>query len=167
MILCAIAAMSKNRVIGKSGHLPWHISEDLKFFKQKTSGHTIIMGRKTFDSLGKPLPHRRNIVLTRDQTWKREGTEVFFSLDEALRSVQSQVSKEEEVFVVGGAEIYKRSLARLDRIYLTLIEKDFDGDAFFPDVLEDASFKVSSDIPGSESSSSNLSYRFLILDRNR
>jgi len=167
MILCAIAAMSKNRVIGKSGQLPWHISEDLKFFKQKTSGHTIIMGRKTFDSLGKPLPHRRNIVLTRDQTWKREGTEVFFCLDEALRAVQSQVAKEEEIFVVGGAEIYKQSLARLDRIYLTLIEKDFDGDAFFPDVLEDASFKVSSDIPGSESSSSNLSYRFLILDRNR
>ncbi|PIR22464.1 MAG: hypothetical protein COV44_07810 [Deltaproteobacteria bacterium CG11_big_fil_rev_8_21_14_0_20_45_16] len=165
MILCAIAAMARNRVIGKLGQLPWHISEDLKFFKQKTSGRTIIMGRKTFDSLGRPLPHRRNIVLSRDQTWMQEGVEVFSSLDQALETIERQAFKTEEVFVVGGAEIYKQSLNRLNRIYLTLIEQEIEGDTYFPDVLKEASFKITSDVPGVESNSSGISYRFLILDR--
>jgi dihydrofolate reductase len=122
-------AIGENHAIGKNNQLLWHMPADLKHFKQTTSGHTVIMGRKTFDSVGKPLPNRRNIVITR-QNITIEGCQVVKSIDEAL-----ELSKgEDEVFIVGGAEIYKLSMSKTDKIYLTIIHHSFDADAFFPEI---------------------------------
>ena len=129
MIVSQIAAMSENHVIGKDNQLLWHMPNDLKHFKNTTSGHTVIMGRKTFDSVGKPLPRRRNIIITR-QHIAIEGCEVVNSIEAAMALCKD----ENEVFLVGGAEIYKLSLHLTDRIYLTIIHHHFDGDSFFPEV---------------------------------
>lgn len=143
MILSAIAAMAKNRVIGKDNKLPWHLPEDLKFFKEKTKGRVMIMGRKTFESLGKPLPNRFHIVITRQETYKFEdpNVQVVHDLNTAIElahmlTTKYQAKFGEEVFVVGGGEIYRESLEVLDRIYLTVIEHDVDGDAKFPEFSE-------------------------------
>jgi dihydrofolate reductase len=129
MIVSQIAAMSENRVIGKNNQLLWHIPGDLKHFKNITSGHTVIMGRKTFDSVGKPLPKRRNIIITR-QNIEIDGCEVVHSIKAALALCKN----EDEVFIVGGAEIYKQSLHLTNRIYLTIIHHQFNGDSFFPEI---------------------------------
>lgn len=128
MILSIIAAMSENRVIGKDKGLPWYLPADLQFFKSKTLGHTVIMGRKTFDSVGKPLPNRRNIVITRQSNFSVEKVETAHSIEQALALVEG----EEEVFIAGGGEIYRQSLAIADRIYLTIVHHKLDGDTFFP-----------------------------------
>ena len=123
MSITLILAAAENGVIGKDGAIPWHIGDDLKRFKALTLGHTIVMGRKTWDSLlRKPLPGRRNIVVTRDSDWRADGAESM-SLDQALALP--------DVFVIGGAEIYRLALARADRIELTEVHKAFDGDARF------------------------------------
>jgi len=128
MIVSIVAAMSENRVIGRDNRLPWHISEDLKRFKRITTGHTVIMGRKTYESIGMVLPNRTNIILSRDRDYEAEGAIVARSLDEAIRR-----SKGDEVFVIGGEEVYRLALARADRLYLTLIHDELVGDAFFPE----------------------------------
>jgi dihydrofolate reductase len=129
MSVTLILAAAQNGVIGRDGAIPWHISDDLKRFKALTMGNTIVMGRKTWDSLPKkPLPGRRNIVVTRDSEWRAEGAESM-SLDAALALP--------DVFVIGGAEIYRGALARADRIELTEIHKSFDGDARFDFDRED------------------------------
>lgn len=140
MILSAIAAMARNRVIGVDNKLPWHIPEDFKFFKEKTKGHILIMGRKTFESLGKPLPNRFHIVITRQESFKYEdpNVQVVNNLSMAIELAHMLTTKYgtkfgEEVFVAGGGEIYKQSLDLVDRIYLTVIEQDFPGDAKFPE----------------------------------
>lgn len=125
MTLAIIAAIGKNRVIGKDGKLPWHISDDLKRFKRLTTGHTVLMGRKTFDSIGKPLSNRRNVVISSRPI---ANIETYASLDDALRALADQ----ETVFVIGGARIYSQLLEQADELYLTLVEKEADGDAFFP-----------------------------------
>jgi len=129
MILSAVVAIAENNAIGKNNELLWHLPNDLKHFKQITSSHTVIMGRKTYDSVGKPLPNRRNIVVTR-QHIAIEGCEVVHSVEEALKLCQS----EQEVFIIGGAEIYKLALPLLNRVYLTVVHHDFDGDAYFPEL---------------------------------
>jgi dihydrofolate reductase len=131
MIVSQIAAMSENHVIGKDNQLLWHMPNDLKHFKNTTSGHTVIIGRKTFESVGKPLPKRRNIIITR-QHITIEGCEVVNSIEAAL----ALCAGEEEVFIVGGAEIYKLSLHLTDRVYLTIIHHHFDGDSFFPEISQ-------------------------------
>jgi dihydrofolate reductase len=140
LILSAIAAMSQNRVIGKNNQLPWHIPEDLKYFKEKTKNKILIMGRKTFESLGKPLPNRFHIVITRNESYDFHDpmVEVVSSLQHALELAHMLSSKYkqkfgDEVFIVGGAEIYKQSMDLIQRLYLTVIEKDYEGDAFFPE----------------------------------
>lgn len=125
MILALIAAIGKNRVIGKEGKLPWHISDDLKRFKHLTTGHTVIMGRRTFESLGKPLPHRRNVVITSRSI---PHVETYPSVDAALHAL----AHEERVFVIGGAQLYAQTLERADELYLTMVEGEYDGDTFFP-----------------------------------
>lgn len=144
MKISMIAAMGTNRVIGRGGDLPWHIPEDLKFFKRTTKGHAIIMGRKTFDSIGKrPLPHRENIVLTRQRDYEvPEGVRVFASLEESLDYLREK-GDEDEAFIVGGSEIYRQGLEHADRIYLTEIEQSFDGDTFFPEFSKDDFREVS------------------------
>lgn len=128
MNVSIIVATSRNNVIGKDNNLIWHLSSDLKRFKKLTTGHHIIMGRKTFESIGKALPDRTSIVITHQADFAAEGCMVVHSLDEALKSVNN----EEEVFIIGGGTIYEEVLPKADKIYLTLVHKDFDGDTFFP-----------------------------------
>mgnify|MGYP000063687731 CR=1 FL=1 len=125
-----IAAMSKNRVIGDSNALIWHLPEDLKRFKQLTTGNTIVMGRKTYESIGKPLPNRRSIIITRDASYKVDGCEVVNSLEEALLLSNS------DCFIIGGGEIYRQAIYIADCIYLTLIDKEFEGDTSFPEIKD-------------------------------
>ncbi len=125
--LKAIAAASLNRVIGKDGNLPWRLPEDLKWFKKITSGHTILMGRKTWDSLGKALPNRRNLVLSRSMV-PTEGMEVIRSLDEL-----ETLDLAGDLFVIGGGELYEQLLPRCCELYLTTVQRELpDGDVFFP-----------------------------------
>lgn len=132
MILSIIVAIAKNRAIGKDNKLLWYLPNDLKHFKDVTTGHTVIMGRKTFDSVGKPLPKRRNIVVTR-QAISIEDCEVAPSIEAAIALCKA----EDEVFIVGGAEIYRQAIPLTNRIYLTIIDQDFEGDTFFPELNPD------------------------------
>lgn len=125
MKLAIIAAIDRNRGIGKDGRLPWHISEDLQRFKRLTTGHTVLMGRKTFQSIGKPLPHRRNVVLSRTPL---PGVETYPSLETAL----AVLADDDIVFVIGGGQVYDRVLATADRLYLTIVEREVEADTFFP-----------------------------------
>jgi dihydrofolate reductase len=131
--LTLVAAMGANRVIGRDGDMPWHFSEDLKHFKRTTIGGVMIMGRRTFDSIGRPLPGRRSIVITRSTEWSHDGVEVAHSLDEALTLAGSDAP----VFVVGGGEIYAQALPLATRLVLTEIDDAPDGDTFFPDWSRD------------------------------
>ncbi len=134
MILSAIAAMSSNRVIGKDGQLPWYLPEDLKFFKEKTSGHMLIMGRKTFESLGRSLPNRLHVVITRQKNYQPVGAHVFNSVPEAIAFCQTQTDMwGDEVFVVGGGDIFREMLPMTNKIYLTEIKQAYSGDATFPE----------------------------------
>ncbi len=128
MIKTIVVAISENNAIGKNNQLLWYLPADLKHFKQITTGHTVVMGRKTFDSVGKPLPNRRNIIITR-QKISIEGCEVASSINEAF----ALCADEQEVFIVGGAEIYRQSIHLTDRIYLTIVHQKFDADSYFPE----------------------------------
>ena len=131
MIVSLIVAMDERRGIGKENHLPWRLSADLKRFREQTMGHHIIVGRKTFESIGKPLPGRQMIVVTRNPDFKPEGCMVAHSLEEAITLARER--GESEVFVCGGARIYARSLNLADRLYLTLVHTEADVDTFFPE----------------------------------
>lgn len=126
-----IAAIDKNRGIGKDNKIPWHVPEDMQFFKEKTSGHPVIMGRKTFESLSRPLPNRINIVITRDMDYKTAGAEIVHSIKQAIQLAEQYEDK--EIFFIGGAQIYRQALPLTDRIYLTQINGYFNCDTFFPD----------------------------------
>lgn len=132
-MLSLIVAEAENRVIGAGGQLPWRLSGDLRRFKQLTLGHTLIMGRKTFDSIGRLLPGRRTIVVTRQADWSFPGALVAHDLDQALRLVDPA----DETFVVGGAEIYRQALPLVERIYLTRVHARLAGDTFFPELPPD------------------------------
>jgi dihydrofolate reductase len=129
-MISIIAAISENQVIGKDNKLVWHLPVDMKFFKNTTLGHTLIMGRKTFESFGKPLPGRKSIVITRNSDYSYEGVTVVSSLEQAIKSAPEN----EEVFIAGGAEIYKMALDIADRMYLTIVHDHFEGDTFFPEI---------------------------------
>ncbi|HRV07731.1 MAG TPA: dihydrofolate reductase [Acidobacteriota bacterium] len=123
-----IAAVSRNRVIGRGGGLPWHLPADLKYFKTTTQGCPVIMGRRTYESVGMPLPGRRTVVLTRDPTFRPAGVEVAGSLTEALKLLEGA----ERVFLLGGEKVFREGLSVADRLYITWIHCDFQGDTFFP-----------------------------------
>jgi dihydrofolate reductase len=125
-----IAAMSENRVIGRNNQLPWHMPADLARFKRLTTGHHVIMGRRTFESMGKPLPNRTNIVITRRRDWRAEGVIVMHELDQAIDAADG----EDEVFVLGGADVFRLTMPYARRIYLTLIHAHIEGDTFFPEI---------------------------------
>ena len=128
-MISIIVAVAQNGVIGDKNALLWHISEDMRFFKRTTSGHPVIMGRKTFESIGRPLPKRTNVVITRgDATF--EGCEVAHSIEEAI----AMFSAEEEVFIIGGAQIYKQALPLADKLYLTIVHRSYEGDTSFPEI---------------------------------
>ena len=157
MRLSLIVAMSRNRVIGDHGRLPWSLPADLARFKDLTMGHTVIMGRQTYESLGRPLPGRTNVVLSRSGKFDpADGVEVCDSLAAAIR----QHEADDEVFVIGGQEVYRQALPIADRIYLTLVDRDYEGDAVFPEY--DRSCFVQT-----EHSNYNtpIPHRFEVLDR--
>jgi len=130
MTLSLIVAVDENNGIGKDNKLPWHLPADLKHFKALTTGHPIIMGRKTFESIGKALPNRRNIVISRQTDYVAEGVSVVSSLDEAFRICKT----DDESFVIGGAEIFKYALPLANILYLTVIHHEFNADTFFPEI---------------------------------
>jgi dihydrofolate reductase len=132
MRISIIAAMSENGVIGRGGRLPWHLSTDLKRFKQLTMGHTLIMGRKTWESIGRPLPGRRMVVISRQPGYQAEGVEVVSSLDAALDIASA--AGDDEAFVIGGGEVYRLALPYAERVYMTLVLAEVEGDAHFPEV---------------------------------
>ncbi len=134
MKISLIVAMSENGVIGRGGDLPWHLSADLKRFKKLTLGHVVIMGRKTFESIGRPLPRRRSLVLSRDPAYRAAGAEVAASLEQAL----AMAAAEDDVFVIGGAAVFAEALPLADRLYLTLVHAEVDGDVTFPAVDTDS-----------------------------
>lgn len=155
-----VAVAGKNRVIGKKGGLPWYIPEELKRFKETTMGHPIIMGRKTHESIGRVLSGRTNIIITHDPKYQAEGCVVVHSLDEALRSAQGSPG-DDEVFVIGGGEIYKQALPLADKVYLTDIDKEIKGDVFFPDYSEFKKLVYESDWQEHE----GFRYKFMELER--
>jgi dihydrofolate reductase len=130
MSLSVIVALAKNRVIGLNNTLPWHLPEDLKRFKQLTMGHHIIMGRKTYESLGRLLPGRQTVIVTRNPDYKVDGAIVVHSLEQAI----SVSSADSEAFLIGGAELYQQSLPLAKRLYLTMIDAEFEGDVYFPEI---------------------------------
>ena len=131
MKITIVAAIASNNVIGQKNSLPWDIPEDLKRFKQLTSGHTILMGRKTFDSIGRPLPNRTNIVMTKDTNYQKEGVEIVFDEREALNLIKDL---NQEVFIIGGSKIYELFEPWANYLMITRVLKDYEGDAFFPDI---------------------------------
>lgn len=152
-----IAAIASGRALGKNGRLIYYIPEDLKRFKKLTAGRPIIMGRKTFESIGRPLPNRTNIIITHEPEYLMEGAIVTHSLEEALRQAQDI---ETEVFVIGGGQIYQQAIRLADKLYLTIVEGNPDADTFFPPY---------SDFKGvifeEEHESDGLKYKFLDLER--
>lgn len=128
-----IAAVGRNKALGKNNDLIWHLPADLRRFKEVTRGHHVIMGRKTFESLGKPLPHRTNIIVSRNSNYKADGCIVVGSLEEALKEAHSDPNP----YILGGAQIYEQALEVADRMDLTLVHEDFEADAFFPDFSDE------------------------------
>ncbi len=126
-MISIIVAVANDRVIGNNNQLLWHITEDMRYFRQVTSGHAVVMGRKTYDSIGRPLPNRHNVVITR-QDISLEGCSVVHSLEEALEMLKG----EEEIFIIGGAQIYSLALPLADRLYITRVENSYQGDTHFP-----------------------------------
>jgi dihydrofolate reductase len=129
MLISIIAAMDCNRVIGKNNDIPWRLPKDWAYVMKTTMGHPIIMGRKNFESIGKVLPGRRNIILTRDKEYFAEGTEIVHSLEKILISCEN----EEEIFIFGGEQIYRLFLPLVDKMYITNIDYEFEGDTYFPE----------------------------------
>lgn len=161
-MLSIIAAISDNNVIGKDNKLIWHLPEDLKRFKQLTTGHTIIMGRKTFESLGRVLPNRKHIVLTRDTNYQVDDENVEIVND--IESLEEYINPEEENFVIGGAIIYRQLIPKVDKLYITRIHEKFEGDAYFP-VINEAEWKEAEKIQGVKDEKNTYDYEFLIYVR--
>ena len=134
MIISAIAAMSKNRVIGKDNKIPWHLPTDLKYFKRTTLHHHIILGRKCYESIGRPLPKRTNIIVTRNKKYEAEGCVIVGSIEEALKYARNR--KASEVFIAGGGQIYEQSMDLWDKLYLTEVALEVEGDVYFPEISD-------------------------------
>lgn len=161
-MISLLAAMDKNRVIGFDQDMPWHLPRDLQFFKEKTTGNTMIMGRKTFESIGRPLPNRKTIVLTRQNDFDVEGVEVISHIDEIFKWVEN--NPEEELFIVGGGELYKQMLPYADRMYITEIDESFSGDTYFPSFDKDE-WELTEKNKGIKDERNVYDYYFLQYDR--
>lgn len=133
MVISIIAAMAENRVIGRGNEMPWDIPSELRRFKERTMGHPVIMGRKTFESIGHPLPGRKNIVISGQEDFSPEGCIVVRDLQSAITAAEGA----DEVFICGGESVFREAIPLADRIYLTIIDEEFDGDTFFPEVPDD------------------------------
>ena len=166
MKLALIWAMSNNRTIGRNNALPWHLPEDMKYFKRVTMGKPIIMGRKTWKSIGRPLPGRTNVVITRDKNFHADGVKIVHTLDEAVALSEKicLIDGAEEAVVIGGAEIYALSLPRADRLYMTQVHAEVDGDAHFPEFNLSEWHELTRDNHNS-SEKNPYPYSFIILER--
>ena len=160
-MLSIIVAKSKNNVIGKNNKLIWHIPDDLKRFKTLTTGHTIIMGRKTFESIGRVLPNRNHVVLTRDKNYKINNENVQVVTD--ISKIDKFINDNNENFVIGGESIYKTLIDKCQKLYITQINKDFDGDAYFPQI-DDNKFKITEQIKGPKDEN-NFDYYYITYQR--
>lgn len=158
-MIAIVVAVAENNVIGKDNQLIWHLPADLRFFKNLTMGHPIIMGRKTYESIGKPLPGRTTVIITRQQDFEAPGCIVVNSIDEAIAKAQTI---DQDVYIIGGAEIYKQALAKTDTIYLTRVHHTFDGDTFFPE-LDGADWEVTSEEKHEPDEKNKYSYSFITL----
>lgn len=155
-----LVAMDKNKVIGRNNQLPWHLPEDLKYFKRVTMGHPIAMGRKTHESIGRILPGRENIIITRQSDYKCEGCTVLTSIQDFVQYAREQ---EDEIFVIGGAEIFKETFAFTDRLYITYIYEEFEGDTFFPD-FDTSNWKLISSEKGVKDEKNPYDYEFIVYE---
>jgi len=162
MKLSIIAAMDRNRLIGADNQLPWHLPADLHFFKRTTLGKPILMGRKTFDSIGRPLPGRRNVIISRNPNYQAAGCDVVHSIEEALELVRES----EEVMLIGGATLYEQALPLAQRLYLTLIDAEFEGDAWFPNYPQLGNWQEISHEKQQADEKNRLDYAFVILESN-
>ncbi|TSC74908.1 MAG: dihydrofolate reductase [Parcubacteria group bacterium Gr01-1014_30] len=162
MTISLIAALAKNRVIGKDNKLPWNLPADLKHFRDLTSGKSMIMGQKTFESIGRALPGRANIVLTRDKSFKPKGCVVAYSIDEALKAAGDV----EEVMVIGGGNVFSQFLPLAHKMYLTLIDHDFEGDAYFPE-FDRADWQETKRVENLPHGENRYRYTFVTLERKR
>lgn len=175
MLISIIVGMGQDRVIGKDNDMPWHLSADLKYFAKTTKGHPIIMGRKCYESIGRPLPKRENIIITRNPNFEAPGCTVVHSLEAALataqqyyKAVATPLSEEEETaeaFVIGGGEIYRQALDLADKLYLTYIDVRIeDGDVFFPDFEQDQ-WKITKEEAHQKDEKNPYNYTFVVLER--
>ncbi|MDN4607650.1 dihydrofolate reductase [Sporosarcina highlanderae] len=159
-MISLLVAVDLNRVIGIDNKMPWHIPEELKYFKKVTMGKAIIMGRKTYESIGRLLPGRLNIIITRNEGYSVEGAEVVHDLHEAI---QRGKEYSEEVVIIGGAEIFKLSMPIADRLYITVIRNSYEGDTFFPE-YDDGSWKLISESED-HLTQDGIPYSYLIFDK--
>jgi dihydrofolate reductase len=164
--LAIIVAQDKNRAIGINNKLPWHLPEDLRYFKQVTMGKPIIMGRKTFESIGRPLPGRVNIVISRQENYAPEGVRVVNSLDDAAELAESicLIDGADEAMIIGGAQIYAQAIDRADRLYLTEVDAEINGDAWFPEFDRSAWNELGREDFLAEGPNP-YNYSFIVLDR--
>ncbi len=159
-MISMIFAMDRNRTIGQDNKLPWHLPADLKYFKKVTSGSTVIMGRRTYESIGRPLPNRHNIVLTTDRTYVAEGCEVIHDVE----AIQSYASAQEEVFVIGGAGLFSLLLPYASKMHITWINEAFEGDTVLPE-WDSKEWKLVSETPGIRDANNPYDYSFCIYER--
>ena len=162
MTICLVVAASSNNVIGRDGGLPWHLPDDLRHFKHLTTGKPVIMGRRTFESIGKPLPDRRNIVMTRDPDFAAEGCDVVSSVSDAIDLVEGAA----EVMIIGGGMVYHDFLPLADRIYLTRVQAEVEGDTHFPEV-DEATWQLVSSEHHAEDDEHRYAFDMMVFERRR
>ncbi|WP_445491170.1 dihydrofolate reductase [Niallia sp. 03133] len=162
-MISLIVAMDKNNVIGHNNELPWHLPADLKYFKKVTTGHPIVMGRKTRDSIGRNLPNRENVIMTTNLQYTCEDCKILHSMEEL--KAWSETKNREEIFIIGGAEIFKETLNIADRLYITKIDAAYQGDTYFPD-LDWSKWKIISEEQGIKDEKNNVDYTFFVYERN-
>lgn len=162
-MLSIIVAVSENGVIGKDNQLLWKLSADLKYFKNLTTNHAVIMGRKTYESIGKPLPNRKNIVISGNNSFSAEGIEVVSSLEKAIEKAQNSLPND-EIFIIGGGTIYKQALSMADKVYLTEVKISIQGDTFFPK-LDSEMWKEVSRTSHRADEKNEFDYAFVIYER--
>ncbi|WP_373323194.1 dihydrofolate reductase [Alkalihalobacterium chitinilyticum] len=161
MLISFLVAMDNNRVIGKDNDLPWSLPADLAYFKKVTMGHPIVMGRKTYESIGRPLPGRENIILTRNREYSVDGCTVLHSLADVKQVVDAN---DKETFIIGGAEIFKEAFPIADKLYITHIDEEFDGDTYFP-AFSDHEWKEVSREKGIKDEKNPYDYYFTVYER--
>lgn len=161
MRISMFMAMDRNRLVGRQGTLPWKISADLKYFKRMTMGKPLVMGRVTFDSLGGVLPGRPHIVITRDKEWQHPGVEVVYSLNEALNAAANHVG--EELMIIGGANVCAQAMSLVERLYLTVIDHDFNGDRWL-DAFDWQDWKIMTEAHNDETGDGGYRYTYYVLE---